>query len=404
MEATEITEDEVVEPLACGYCSNTGEDFNVQIASSGENICNECGYTCEKCGDLGSMDDNFHTVDGSQIWCAECVTNYANYCNYYRHSEYHTYSEYYINDQSEYWCSSCCESYGEWCEGCDSYNREGCEECEESRSDGGFIHDYSYKPDPIFHSTDSDNTRLYFGIEIEIEAKSANWDRRQEAAEYAYRLEMLDLAYLKSDGSLNCGFEIVTHPMTHAFFKNEAQELWITTNKLKDDMNMQSWSAKTCGLHIHISRLGFGGGAHQHRFLQLIYHNKDFYSALAGRESDNWAKFTDVLDYRTGKPSFAKKINNNRDTDRYSAVNTINRHTLEMRIFKGSLNEGFIKSTIDLAHASVEYTRRMSLQEIKDGSLTPSAFTGYVLANADMYSDLIGRMSRVGMLESHMEG
>jgi len=405
MEATEITEDEVVEPLVCGYCSNTGEDFNVQIASSGENICNECGYTCERCGDLGTMDDNFNTVDGQQIWCGECTSDYAYYCNFYRHGEYHTSSEYYLNDQSEYWCSSCCESYAEWCEGCDSYNREGCDECEESRSDGGFIHDYSYKPDPIFHSTDSDNTRLYFGIEIEVEAKSANWDTRQEAAEYAYRLEhAYDLAYLKSDGSLACGFEIVTHPMTHAYFKNEAQELWNTTDILKDEMNMMSWGTKTCGIHIHISRAGFAGGAHQHRFLQLVYHNKDFYSELAGRESDNWAKFTDVVNYNTGKISLANKIKNHRDTDRYSAVNTINRHTLEMRIFRGSLNQNFIKASIDLAHASVEYTRVMSLQEIKDGALTPSAFMGYVLANADLYADLIGRMSRIDLLVLETKG
>lgn len=402
MTATEITEDEVVEPLVCDYCSNTGEEYNVAVTSSGESICCECGYTCERCGELGSMDDEFNTVD-AQVWCGDCSSNHANYCSYRRHNEYHTSSEYYVNGDGGYWCAGCCESYASWCENCSEYSAEYCE-CADSENGNQYIHDYSYKPDPIFYSTDSENTRLYFGIEIEVEAKSANWETRKDAAEYAYRLEDdYDLAYLKSDGSLTCGFEIVTHPMTHAYFKQEAQELWNTTDKLKE-MDMMSWGTKTCGIHIHISRAGFAGGAHQHRFLQLIYHNKDFYSELAGRESDNWAKFTDVLDYRTGKPSFAHKIKNHRDTDRYSAVNTINRNTLEMRIFKGSLNQNFIKASIDLAHASVEYTRVMSLQEIKDGALTPSAFMGYILANADLYSDLIGRMSRIDLLVLETKG
>lgn len=403
MVTDEITEDEVIEPLVCDYCGNSGEEFGVRFTPSDEKVCNDCGHSCERCGESGHADDEFNTVDGQQVWCGDCSSNHANYCSYRRHNEYHTSAEYYINDNGEYWCAGCCESYGHWCENCEEYTSDYCE-CESSDSSSDYIHDYSYKPDPIFYSTDSENTRLYFGIEIEVEAKGSDWGVRKNAAEYAYRLEDdYDLAYLKSDGSLTCGFEIVTHPMTHAYYKQEAQELWNTTDKLKE-MDMMSWGTKTCGIHIHVSRAGFAGGAHQHRFLQLIYHNKDFYSELAGRESDNWAKFTDVLDYRTGKPSFAKKIKNHRDTDRYSAVNTINRNTLEMRIFKGSLNQNFIKASIDLAHASVEYTRVMSLQEIKDGALTPSAFMGYILANADLYSDLIGRMSRIDLLVLETKG
>jgi hypothetical protein len=404
MTVNEITEDEVVEPLICDYCSNEGEEYDVRLTPSSEKVCNDCGYYCERCGESGHSDDGFNVVDGMAVWCSECSINEAYYCNYYRHGEYHTSSEYYISDAGQSWCAECCETHAHWCENCDEYTRDYCE-CESGDDGGTYIHDYSYKPDPVFYSTDDENTRLYFGIEIEVEAKGSDYETRRDAAEYAYRLEdAYDLAYLKSDGSLTCGFEIVTHPMTHAYFKNEAQELWNTTDKLKEDMNMMSWGTKTCGIHIHISRAGFAGGAHQHRFLQLIYHNKDFYSELAGRESDNWAKFTDVLDYRTGKPSFAKKIKNHRDTDRYSAVNTINRHTLEMRIFRGSLNQNFIKASIDLAHASVEYTRVMSLQEIKDGALTPSAFMGYILANADLYADLIGRMSRIDLLVLETKG
>ena len=90
------------------------------------------------------------------------------------------------------------------------YNADGCDgDCQEGRDAYGnrIIHDYSYRPDALFHSTDK-NERLYFGLEIEVE------DPRtlSESSEYAHRLEGMELAYLKHDGSLSCGYEIVTHP------------------------------------------------------------------------------------------------------------------------------------------------------------------------------------------------
>jgi hypothetical protein len=119
------------------------------------------------------------------------------------------------------------------------------------------------------------NERLFFGIEIEVEAR----DNLRESAEYAHQLESMDLAYLKHDGSLNNGFEIVTHPMSHDFFKNEATRLLCSNGRsaYQEGIRVKSWDTRTCGLHIHISRTGFNGGAHMHRFLNLVYTNPEFY-------------------------------------------------------------------------------------------------------------------------------
>ena len=72
MVATEITEDEVVEPLVCDYCSNTGEEYDVRLTPSSEKVCNDCGHYCERCSESGHADDGFNIVDGMQIWCSEC--------------------------------------------------------------------------------------------------------------------------------------------------------------------------------------------------------------------------------------------------------------------------------------------------------------------------------------------
>jgi hypothetical protein len=229
-----------------------------------------------------------------------------------------------------------------------------------------------------------------------------------DAADYAYQLEGMDLAYLKHDGSINCGFELVTHPMSHDFYKNEAHDLFQVLEGLRNTYHARSWGTGTCGVHIHISRTGFNGGPHMHRFLNLIYSNQNFYEALAGRSSSRWAKFDDVerggslaqnddgFVYRTGMyRSFKEKITNGRHSDRYSAVNTQNANTLEMRIFRGTTNTSTIKSHIDLAHASVEYTRVMSVQQVREGALSTDAFMTYIESHADLYPELNERMSRL---------
>jgi hypothetical protein len=336
-----------------------------------------------------SIDDTSHQVDSRNQWCEDCTDNYANYCgNCY---EYHTAESYYIEDQGEYYCEDCASNTN-WCDNCSVYNLRVCDNCEEETHR---VHDYSYRPDPIFHG----EGKLFFGIEVETEAPRNSYEALREAAEYAYRLEDEQLAYLKSDGSLNVGFELVTHPMTHDYYMNEAPMLWETISTLRDEHKMRAWSTGTCGLHVHISRAGFSNGSHMHRFLRLVYSNEKFYARLAGRDSSRWAKFDDVkvYDNHTDKTynKFKNKIERGRDSDRYSAVNTQNRTTFEMRIFRGTVNVDTIKSAIDLAHASVEYTRGLTVSEVRDGALDSAKFIQYIHDNKNLYPSLIARMNRL---------
>jgi len=186
----------------------------------------------------------------------------------------------------------------------------------------------------------------------------------------------------------------VTHPMSHDFLMTEANDLWHTIETLKYQHDMISWGTRTCGVHVHISRSGFNGGAHQHRFLQLVYNNQAFYEVLAGRSSDRWASFTDAHNVH-GEKSFYNKIVNYRDSQRYSAVNTINRDTLEMRIFRGTLNVRTLKSIVNLAHASVEFTRDVSVPQVRAGHLNWQNLVMYVRSKPEIYSELIGRLDRV---------
>ena len=389
---TEVIEESGIE---CAVCSTGITPDDAYTTESDDTVCSDCVRSCNRCGDVGTENDDWCIVD-SNTWCESCTERYGNWCE--GCEEYTEDGTSYVADRDVYWCESCtCSAY--FCNDCENYYDQGfCEECQDSR----LIHDYNYRPDTIFHST-SNNERLYFGIEVEVEAGRSISD----ASEYAHQLEGMEIAYLKSDGSLNCGFEIVTHPMSHDYYKNHVPELFTVIDTLRDTYGVKSWGTGTCGVHVHISRTGFNGGAHMHRFLNLVYSNQEFYETIAGRSSDRWAKFTDVDTPRGGwrgegedrvyQPvrSFARKLNTNRASDRYSAVNTNNDATLEMRIFRGSTRPHVIKSYIDLAHASVEYTRTMSIKEVANGALNPATFVEYIIDNEKIYPELVERINRL---------
>lgn len=374
--------------FTCQSCSADFEEDDIIYTDSDEWVCNDCAVSCERCGSMHASNDDLVLLDGGDtIWCQGCVDYYAAYCD--SCNEYTTDDTCYIQDRSESWCDSCL-GWATFCDQCDCYYADGCEDCTDTR----YIHDWSYKPDAIFHSTNN-TERLFFGVELEMEAR--NGSELSSASEYAFILEREDLAYLKNDGSLNQGMELVTHPMSYDFFSNHADELWETVEGLRTQYNMRSGDTSTCGIHIHISRTGFSGGPHMHRFLNLVYTNEKLFSKLAGRHSDRWAKFNDVQrwdDNGNGYKTFKSKLEHGSRSDRYSAVNTQNQHTLEMRIFKGSMLKDTLMAHLGLAHASVEYTRGLSVRDIANGALEPANFIAYLREHSDMYQATVERLDR----------
>ena len=393
--------------VPCVVCNTSVDKDEVLTTSYADHVCEHCVQICGRCDEVGSVNDDFHMVDGDDMWCEACTHRRAYWCD--RCEEYNSNCAIYIYDRSEHWCSSCTDDT-HFCEDCDNYYADGCDSCSDNTDDYGnrIIHDYSYRPDAIFHSTDK-NERLYFGIEVEVE------DSRDlsESSSYAHRLEGMELAYLKHDGSLSCGYEIVTHPMSHDYYKNQASDLWDTLEHLRTYYKVKSWDTSTCGLHIHVSRTGFNGGGHMHRFLNLIYSNQDFYQRLAGREESRWATFSDIMHSEVTRDEYGNRVLDEygdyqyvtkRDiasklkgfnTERYSAVNTRNQETLEIRIFKGTVNTNTIKSHLDLAHASVEYTRSLTVRDVREGALAWVKFADYILAHADLYPELYERVNRL---------
>jgi len=232
------------------------------------------------------------------------------------------------------------------------------------------------------------------GFELEVESRrnTSRYDGAQMAQD-----TLDNHAYMKSDASLNDGFELVTHPHTLAYYQQDFE--WEVLSKLRRS-GFRSWDTTTCGLHVHVSRTAFGGTisydtsaseilrmqAHQLRFMKLIYDNERQVSRIAGRSSSSYASFSD-------KGRLVPKVKHgNSERGHFSAVNVENYATLEIRVFKGSLRKERILSALEFVSASVEYTRNLKVTGTNT-ALSWLRFTAYVSQESVTYPNLALIMS-----------
>jgi hypothetical protein len=249
-------------------------------------------------------------------------------------------------------CRSCAINDYWSCDGCGVLIDEDdyCTDCAESANENpGGIFDYSYKPAPIFHG----DGPLYLGAELEI---TVPWRRTADCVGIAYR-HLGSLGYVKEDSSIGCGFEIVTHPMTHE---------WATENfpwRMLDDLEQVGCDGENNGLHIHLSRAGFSSPGHIFRWMKLLHRNAEAVQRIARRSCEEWAAFT--THDRVNAKHYAKGATG----ARYRAINTQNRDTFELRVFASSLNRQEVAAAFALAAASVEYTRDLQVTDLltRDG-------------------------------------
>lgn len=291
------------------------------------------------------------------------------------------------------YCQSCYDDYCNECDECsveyfgDTYDHTCWED-----DDSPFIHNYSYKPRPFFFG----EGKYHLGFELEVEARR---NYPSTGAEMVCR-SLGERVYCKEDGSLSHGFEIVTHP--HTLFEYQKEFDWSSLDKLREE-GFRSWDTETCGLHVHVSRTAFGNPnsredvlkvqAHELRFMKLIYDNSRQVQRLAGRSESSYATFAD-----RGKLISKVKFGN-QSNGRYSAINTENDATLEVRIFRGSLKKERVLSALELVTASVEYTRDLKVAG-SNKALSWLQFVSYVAQNSEQYPNLSNVLEKTFATES----
>jgi len=145
--------------------------------------------------------------------------------------------------------------------------------------------------------------------------------------------------YFKHD--CTCGYEMNSFPFNYNWFINNE-------NKVKDSISALvtkngAWANRKCGFHIHVGK-EYLNGNHLRRFRDFLYSNANFFKNISLRPNGQ-------------SLSLYASFNKNLKSDKYAAVNTRHRKTVEVRIFQGTLNWNIIKSYIEVIMSAVIYTR-----------------------------------------------
>ncbi|MCK9578541.1 amidoligase family protein [bacterium] len=256
-------------------------------------------------------------------------------------------------------------------------------------------------------SNEEDSKKLYLGIEVEIDGFNSTSAKERCALDILKQFSNKEkIFYIKHDGSLRCGFEIVTHPM-------ELQALflipWNEIFNIAKSYGAYAFKEKTCGLHVHFNKSYYGCNLSKPRtssynkpFMEkalrlLDFINKNFMelSKISRRCNNNYRCMLKESDLpieidqgythcikNCGKPcsfrycrkqhtvkNLMKRIKkyggrrlynvadlyNGSIIDKYSACNLTNFSTIEIRLWRGTLNVESFKSLILLTYLIIQH-------------------------------------------------
>lgn len=330
--------------------------------------------TCASCREPYPLDQLIE-FEG-EYYCSDCIGNETVICS---RCENRIWNNYNSGTEDVPLCQSCYDDYYTSCTSCgrlirtedayyDDYEDDDpyCRECHMQRVDRS-IHDYYYKPLPIFYG----DGKRYFGVELEVDNAGED-DDSADAVRGIANCRNTHI-YCKHDGSLDDGFEIVTHPMTLDYHRKQMP--WGSMLNELRNMGYLSHKANTCGLHIHVNRTALGDTPTEQDacIARILYFFEKHWEELlkfsrrTHRQLERWAARYGYKEQPKELLDHAKKDANN---GRYACINLQNPDTIEFRIFRGTLKLNTIIATLQLVDKVCDVAICLSDGEMKALSWT----------------------------------
>lgn len=238
-----------------------------------------------------------------------------------------------------------------------------CDTCHARTVQSKAIQDYYYKPAPVFFGSGP----RFFGVELEVDEGGEINFNAQELLSIANQRDACRL-YCKHDGSLNDGFELVSHPMSLDYHTNEMP--WQQILRRAVELGYLSHQSGTCGLHIHVSRSAFGETeeAQESAIARVLYFfEKNWeellkFSRRTQGQLDRWAT---RYGYRDRPIEILEHAKNSSHANRYTCVNLQNRATIEFRMFRGTLKYNTFLAALQMIDRICDVALFLSDDEVK---------------------------------------
>lgn len=336
---------------------------------------------CSMCGEP-FPEERLREVEGAR-YCPGCLETETAVCS---HCGRRIRIGSNMGDENRPLCPDCFHDYYTRCIHCDALIRaeEACyeDDCQEEpccsecygRYDTGAgpaIHEYYYKPAPLFYGK---GTR-FFGVELEVDDAGES----DENAETVMRLANRDgirRVYCKHDGSLDDGFEIVTHPMTLDYHCTEMP--WREVLDELRDMGYLSHKADTCGLHIHVNRSTFGKSVPEQDacMARILYFFEKHWEELlkfSRRTEYQLSRWAARYGYKEHPMEILDHAKKGRGNGHYACINLQNADTVEFRIFRGTLKYNTLIAALQLVEQVCNAAFSLSDREMRSLSWTSFA-------------------------------
>lgn len=321
--------------------------------------------TCEQCGCTIDTDDDAWWFDDTLL-CEDCLDNLTRTCDCCGDRIWNEDDE---GDEDVILCERCRDNYYSRCDDCgrlihdddacyvDGEDYPYCRDCYERHS-RDYIHSYSYKPNPVFHGRGT----MFFGVELELDKGGEDDDKAEEILSCTDS----DHLYIKHDGSLDDGMELVSHPMTLEYHQNSMP--WKNIVETAVDLGYRSHQTGTCGLHVHVNRKAFScDRSEQDEVIsRILYIVERFwqemlkFSRRTEYQIDRWAARYGIKDNPKQVMDNAKKGNRGR----YACINLCNYNTIEFRIFRGTLKYNTFIATLQMVEHICLTAMEMTDEEI----------------------------------------
>jgi hypothetical protein len=284
-------------------------------------------------------------------------------------------------------CLTCYEE-AYWCEVGNHWTTDEdieddiCRRCSEaSPSPSHFIQSWNFRPNLEFHPEIPTNPLrpLYIGMELELSWPGYFRGKRREA--YGWLEDLYtnhsDVLYVKSDSSVNQGFEVVTHPM---------EPDWALENfpfsLFQDAIDYGALPThSSTGTHIHIDKASLTT-AQVWKLLKLHSNLQTLCGQIGGRGCHNtyadWNEAESIWDRAAEIAQQKGKAFGS--MERYVPINVLNEQTLELRYMSGGIEPHIIKKNIEWVKALYDFTDHISVQDIQKGVLNDQSYLlGWVL-------------------------
>jgi len=234
--------------------------------------------------------------------------------------------------------------------------------------DTGGVQAWNYQPNFEFFSCKKEKTKLYFGLELEVNTRLPWSDIRRVMLDVEPKQP--EFLYSMSDSSIsgkfnNC-YEIVSMPMTPRRMRQEYKKLFAKLSKLLDAKGLEmdevfDMDTRSTGIHVHTSANAYG--KLQRRKFTAMW-NSDIpailntINLLAGRKLTETQYCKPSPAYEGRRVGYSLK--EVRYTDKYAACNdTGHSQTVEVRVFKGTPTLKNILGCIDTVEAMFNFTAEM---------------------------------------------